>query len=112
MTEQLKTPTIRGGRRVQKIYVVGSFVFVPHPEFHGVWIRTDHSVAKVICAHPSCGAEIGVPCKRLRLKLRNGQHETISTGYSSTTHYIRRRDAKGVQFPFESSREIHMTITK
>lgn len=65
--------------RRRAIYVVGNVCFVAHPAVHGVWLKTDPSVAKIRCKH--CESDIGVPCVGKR-------------GYGGSTHHVRRHDAK------------------
>jgi hypothetical protein len=66
-----------------KVYVVRTspaYAFVPHPQFRGLYIRTDQCVAYAAC--PLCGAAIGVPCSG-------------SYGYHVATHVVRHRADKG-----------------
>ena len=74
-----------------KIYVVGRDAFVPHPLLAGLWVRVDLSVVKVACSYPGCGSAIGVPC---RSTSASALRDSIPR-YGSSTHYYRRRDAKG-----------------
>lgn len=59
----------------------GDFIFVAIPDQRGRYLRTDKSVAVVACRQ--CKASIGMPCTT-----RGGD------GWSSTTHSVRRSDAK------------------
>lgn len=76
------------GRRSRKVYVFGLEAFVQHPFATGLWVRTDLSVAKVACNFPGCDVAVGVPCRR----------PGAVTTCTSTTHWRRRRDAKGKDF--------------
>jgi hypothetical protein len=81
-------------RKSNKVYVIGREAFVPHPLATGLWIKTDLSVVKVACSYPQCGAPIGVPCRSTTARaMRAGIDEP--PGYMSSTHWYRRRDAKG-----------------
>lgn len=60
----------------------GGFVFVRVPDEHGRYLRTDMSVVTVAC--PMCKAAIGEPCTA----------GSKRTGYSATTHYVRRNAHK------------------
>lgn len=85
-----KRPSPRPGRRPKNLYVVGLFAFVPHPIFHGLWVRTDHCVVKVACT--VCESAIGVPCATVA---RDGK----IIRYGSGTHYVRRGDASRLKYP-------------
>lgn len=78
-------------RPSNKVFVIGKDVFVPHPLLAGLWIRTDLSVAKVACSYPGCGSPVGVPCRST-----SARHEHDDPPhYTGSTHYYRRKDAKG-----------------
>ena len=78
-------------RTSNKAYVLGSVAFVPHPLLPGLWIKTDLSVVKVACSYPGCGSAVGVPCRST-----SARHEKAEPPhYGGSTHYYRRREAKG-----------------
>jgi len=71
-------------RRSRRVYLIDGIAFVPHPCARvGLYVKTHACVAQVAC--PFCKAVIGEPCR---------QH--LRQGWSGSTHYARRRAAKGL----------------
>lgn len=74
-----------------RAYVIGRHVFVRHPLIRGCWIRTDLSVVKTACPYDGCGSAIGIPCR--------GWKGYAATNFTGSTHYERRRLARGLAIP-------------
>lgn len=68
-----------------RAYVVSKTIaFVPHPRARGLWICTHPAVVLVHCSYVTCCAKRGEPCRN-----KSGDYQT-------STHYVRRADAKKV----------------
>ena len=71
-------------KRNTNLYVVSGVVFMPHPRFHGAWIKTDSSVVLAACNY--CGAKKGQLCQGAG----GGPRRT-------GTHSARRMDANRIR---------------
>jgi len=80
----------------------GQLALVPHPNFRGLWIRTDACVAFVSCSH--CQSPAGIPC---RSHAEKGPRMWVGSTHCARREVYRRREHSAMGTPIEGRTVSH-----